>query len=264
MKLSIITVCLNNLDGLKRTFESVVSQTARREFEWIVVDGASTDGTPYWLQEHDTQIDRWVSEPDSGIFNAMNKGVTLSRAEYLLFLNSGDYLASNDIIEKCIPELDGTDLIYSDQKVQLPGCKETELWDYPSHITPVHFLEHTLPHQACLIKESIQRVDPYTEKYQLMGDYLFFAKQIILKGATSKKIATPISVFMLDGVSMRDWNKMMQERYKSFADTFSPTLIENLRQLEALQSLPALSINIAVLRFRHFIGKWRRKLFGEK
>ena len=110
MKLSIITINLNNAEGLRRTMESVQKQTCK-DFEYIVVDGASTDGSVDVINEYEsllnnTQIDfKWGSEPDKGIYNAMNKGLYKSHGEYSLMLNSGDYLADVDVIERVLPEL---------------------------------------------------------------------------------------------------------------------------------------------------------------
>jgi glycosyltransferase involved in cell wall biosynthesis len=90
-KLSIITINYNNLEGLQRTVESVVNQTWQ-EFEYIVIDGGSTDGSADFIESQSETIDYWVSEPDKGIYNAMNKGIAKASGEYLLFLNSGDHL----------------------------------------------------------------------------------------------------------------------------------------------------------------------------
>jgi glycosyltransferase involved in cell wall biosynthesis len=99
MKLSIITINYNNLEGLKRTYESVVSQTCQ-DFEWIIIDGGSTDGSKDFIEEHQAQFAYWCSEPDKGIYNAMNKGIVKATGEYLQFLNSGDNLVDDKVIEE--------------------------------------------------------------------------------------------------------------------------------------------------------------------
>ena len=88
--LSIITINLNNREGLRKTIESVVNQTFQ-DFEFIVIDGASTDGSVEVIQDY-PRINYWISEPDTGIYNAMNKGIAKATGEYCLFLNSGDTL----------------------------------------------------------------------------------------------------------------------------------------------------------------------------
>ena len=93
MKLSIITVNLNNRDGLQRTIDSVVSQTFT-DYEWIVIDGGSTDGSRELIGQHQDRFAYWCSEPDKGIYNAMNKGIAHAKGEWLQFLNSGAWLYS--------------------------------------------------------------------------------------------------------------------------------------------------------------------------
>lgn len=97
MKLSIITVKLNNRDGLKRTIDSVVSQTFT-DYEWIVIDGGSTDGSRELIEQYQDHFAYWCSEPDKGIYNAMNKGIAHAKGEWLQFLNSGDVLYSNNTL----------------------------------------------------------------------------------------------------------------------------------------------------------------------
>ena len=94
---------LNNAAGLKKTIDSVKAQTVRHLIEHIVIDGASSDDTPQLLRSYNSILDYWVSEKDSGIYNAMNKGILKSSGEYLLFLNSGDYLCSDTVIEHSLP-----------------------------------------------------------------------------------------------------------------------------------------------------------------
>ena len=97
MKLSVITINYNNRDGLRQTIESVVGQTYR-DFEYIIIDGGSTDGSVDVIKEYADKIDYWVSEKDKGIYNAMNKGVAVALGEYCLFLNSGDTLCHPDVL----------------------------------------------------------------------------------------------------------------------------------------------------------------------
>ena len=97
MKFSIITVNYNNKEGLRKTIESVIHQTFR-DFEFIVIDGGSTDGSDDVLKEYDAQIDYWVSEPDGGIYQGMNKGIKKATGEYLNFMNSGDCFYASNIL----------------------------------------------------------------------------------------------------------------------------------------------------------------------
>ena len=111
MKLSIITVNLNNLEGLKKTYESVVCQTFT-DYEWIVIDGGSTDGSREFIEQHQDKFAYWCSEPDKGIYNAMNKGIMRAKGEYLNFMNSGDCFACKETLAGVFNKPRKEDILY--------------------------------------------------------------------------------------------------------------------------------------------------------
>ena len=111
MKLSIITVNLNNMEGLQKTCDSIISQTFKN-FEWIVIDGGSADGSKELIEEYGSNISYWVSEPDKGIYNAMNKGIKVAKGEYLYFLNSGDYLFDSNALSDVFLDNPKEDIVY--------------------------------------------------------------------------------------------------------------------------------------------------------
>ena len=112
-KLSIITVNKNNAEGLRKTIESVVCQTFK-DFEYIVIDGASTDESVAVIETYLANVTYWVSKPDRGIYEAINKGIKVAVGEYCLFLNSGDYLSSDSILEKAFSYGFFEDIVYGD------------------------------------------------------------------------------------------------------------------------------------------------------
>ena len=111
VKLSIITVNLNNLEGLKKTYESVVCQTFT-DYEWLVIDGGSTDGSREFIEQHQDKFAYWCSESDKGIYNAMNKGIVRAKGEYLNFMNSGDYFVSDKTLAKVFSREINVDILY--------------------------------------------------------------------------------------------------------------------------------------------------------
>ena len=111
MKLSIVTINLNNVAGLHETIISVLNQSSA-DLEYIIIDGGSTDGSAELIKEYSDRIYYWVSEPDSGIYNAMNKGIRKASGEYLLFLNSGDALASDNIVEEVFRADHNEEILY--------------------------------------------------------------------------------------------------------------------------------------------------------
>lgn len=110
-KLSIITVNLNNREGLRKTIESVICQSFS-DYEYIIIDGGSTDGSKELIELYQNKVTYWISETDKGIYNAMNKGIKTGKGDYCLFLNSGDWLVNSTVIEKEFSDSKQADIIY--------------------------------------------------------------------------------------------------------------------------------------------------------
>ena len=156
-KLSVITINYNNRDGLRKTIESVVNQTCK-DFEYIIIDGISTDGSVDVINEYADRIDYWVSEPDKGCYHAMNKGVKVASGEYVIFMNSGDYFYTNEVIADFVASNPTEDVLCGDMFLSL-GCVN----EVPEKLTFRYFFEGNLPHQACFIKSSVQKQHPNNE-----------------------------------------------------------------------------------------------------
>lgn len=200
MKLSIVTINYNNKEGLRKTIESVAGQTYRY-IEYIVIDGGSADGSTDVIRQHEDVISYWVSEPDKGIYNAMNKGVAKTTGDYVLFLNSGDYLVSPTIIDEIRNEL------FSNEDV-IFGLLKT----YPSNrigytdvhlpLTMLDFFERSpIPHPASFIKRDLFQEMKYDETLKIVSDWKFFLQAIVFKGCSCKKIEKIIAIFEDEGLS---------------------------------------------------------------
>lgn len=200
-KVSIITINYNNLDGLKHTIESVLHQTARNQIQYIIVDGASTDGTQPYLHNLDNMIDYIISEPDNGIYNAMNKGIPYCTGEYVLYLNSGDFLYSDNTIEQVLPMLDsGVDFIIGKEETY-PGHKKA-YFDIKYPLTFNDFyIGGPIPHNATFIKRSVLDIIQYDESLRIVSDWKFFIEGIILKQMSYKIINNIVTYFEEGGIS---------------------------------------------------------------
>lgn len=181
MKYSIITVNYNNKDGLRKTIESVIHQTYR-DFEYIVIDGGSTDGSADILIEYDKQITYWVSEPDKGIYNAMNKGIAQAKGEYLNFMNSGDCFYAPNILEKVASYNYETDFIVGRDYHFNEEIQKGHASNLPSRTTMIHFFVATLDHQSSFIKRKLFDNSPYDEGHRLVSDWIFFTEKIVRDG----------------------------------------------------------------------------------
>ena len=198
-KLSIITINYNNLEGLKKTVESVVNQTWKA-FEYIVIDGGSIDGSAAFIESQSETIDYWVSEPDQGIYNAMNKGIAKASGEYLLFLNSGDHFYTTHILTENHQHLKNFDLIYFD--LIHVGTTFSKVVSYPSKLIFSDLFFDTLPHQATFIKKKMfDDFGLYDESLKIVSDWKFFILALFKQHCSYHKVNTTLVVFYLDGLS---------------------------------------------------------------
>jgi glycosyltransferase involved in cell wall biosynthesis len=196
---SIITVNRNNCIGLERTIASVESQTAKN-FEYIVIDGASEDGSLEVIRRHEEALDYWVSEPDSGIYAAMNKGIGRARGDYLLFLNSGDWLLDDAVIERLSGVVDGnSDVYYSNLTMSAEG--RSWIVEYPETVDVNYFIRSTISHQNSLIRKTALVVAGcYREDFRISADWYFYLCLSNSKKDTFRHIDTKISAMSLGGI----------------------------------------------------------------
>ena len=203
--LSIITVNRNNDTGLKKTIESVISQTYR-DFEFIIIDGASNDSSAVVINENISHLSYWVSEPDNGTYHAMNKGIKVARGEYCLFLNSGDYLVHSSVLEKIFNHEIKADIISGDVLKIRPNNRFRRV-SSPESISLHKLCIHSLPHQASLIRRKLfDETGNYNESYRIASDWEFFLKALILGEKSYQHISMDISYFKVGGVSNRKEN----------------------------------------------------------
>lgn len=210
-KLSIITINYNNSVGLRRTIESVCTQNYK-DFEYIVIDGGSNDGSIDIIKEYENIIDYWVSEPDKGIYNAMNKGVKNAKGEYCLFLNSGDYLYNKDSLDLFQEDKSKFDIISgyvyrADDKGKLIKIRKVY-----ENISMAEIIKKSLPHPSTFIKRKLLVLNPYDENFRICSDWKFFLEELLIKNASFKVLPGVISVFELGGISSRDVELHTRER----------------------------------------------------
>ena len=234
MKLSIITINKDNAEGLRRTMESVLEQTCK-DFEYIVVDGASTDGSVEVMQELAVAIRESgvtvdaQSEPDSGLYNAMNKGVRKAKGDYVLMLNSGDWLVDENVVEKILPLLDGTDIIQGNV-IRLRDGKEVLDRGYGrSDINFIDVQQGHFLHQASFCRRDLfERYGYFDESYKIHGDTVFYIKALGYGNASFKYVNLNVAYFEQGGRSSHEnalWQKRNDEEFVRWStELFSPRL----------------------------------------
>lgn len=212
MRLSIITINYNNKQGLQETIDSVVSQTYK-DIEWIIIDGGSTDGSRELIEENAQYFTYWCSEPDKGIYNAMNKGIGQATGEYCLFLNSGDSLYSAHTLENVLKEKYTQDFVYgyliNKENMKRKACFARE------NLTAADFFKSSLPHQATFMRKDVfDRYGLYDESCTIVSDWKFFLKTIVFENASIKYIDQPIAIFDNTGISSQKNKKLRVAEYE--------------------------------------------------
>ena len=173
MKLSIITVNFNDAIGLERTIKSIISQTFN-DFEFIIIDGGSTDGSVDVIRKYEDHINYWVSEHDGGIYYGMNKGLRQAKGEYINFMNGGDSFHSPDVLEQIFSLGVDTDIITGTHV----GSPHPNIGK--NGITMYNLCTGAIDHQASFIKRELALRYPYDEKYKIVSDWKFFIQALIL------------------------------------------------------------------------------------
>lgn len=168
--LTIITVCYNIKDEIERTLESITNQSWQ-SFEWIVVDGGSTDGTLDIIKKYKNRIDILISEKDGGIYNAMNKGIKASGSKWLNFMNGGDCFADKNVLEKIFDNKDyDADVLYGKSNI-INEDGSFVLIDYPRKLDKNYFYKKCINHQASFIRrELFEKYGLYNENYRIVSD----------------------------------------------------------------------------------------------
>ncbi len=213
-KVSIITICYNEKSDIINTCNSVVSQMYKN-YEWIVVDGGSTDGTLEILQEYSFHIDKLVSEKDKGVYDAMNKGIELATGEYVLFLNGGDFLFANDVLDNVFVDSKYTGEILYGNCCVLHKDRSKVILEYPERFNKFYFLDNCINHQSTFIKKSLfDKYSLYDLTYKILADYekwlCFIENKVVYQ-----KIPFVISNFKwFDGLSSQEKTKNLTNEEK--------------------------------------------------
>jgi len=201
-KLSIITVNLNNKHGLEKTIRSVASQNFI-DYEFIVIDGASTDGSLKIIEKYKDTISYFVSEKDTGIYNAMNKGIKMANGKYLQFLNSGDYLLNKEILKKVFSIITNKDIYYGSS---LRRSEIGNLYEFtePNDLTFKRFFDYSICHQSMFIKRKLfKKFGMYDESLKIVADWKFNVNTIILNNCSLFFLKFPIVFYDTMGISSK-------------------------------------------------------------
>ena len=219
MTLSIITINRNNAHGLEKTMKSVLSQTCR-EFEYVVVDGASTDASVEVIKRLAEAFGdrlKWISEPDKGIYNAMNKGIGMASGDYIQILNSGDCLISDNVVErmlKALEEKSFPSILYGNMIKEMPdGKRVKDVCFAGEEITFLGFYTGTLNHSPAYTRRSLfDKYGPSDENLKIVSDWKWYLQAIILGEEKPVYVDVDITLFDMNGISETNLGLRDQEK----------------------------------------------------
>lgn len=260
IKLSIITINYNNCSGLQKTLDSIISQTCK-DFEWIVIDGGSADGSRELIERYQDEMAYWCSEPDKGIYHAMNKGIANANGEYLQFLNSGDILADVKVVESMLPFLKEKEIylanMYFASKIGKPVVNPAALG--PSEILNT-ILFGAIMHPASYIKKGcFEKYGYYDENLKICSDWWFFFRSIILNNASVFYCPVVAVVFDETGISSAQPSLGTSERNKVLEQYVALGQLANfyINNYEIVKALKSSKVAFGLFRFYFFLyRKW--------
>jgi putative colanic acid biosynthesis glycosyltransferase len=206
-RVSVVTVVRNDKEGLARTMGSVAEQDYP-SLEYIVVDGASTDGTLEVLRGHASLVSRWISEPDGGIYVAMNKGTRLATGDYICFMNAGDRFAAADTVSRMFVPAPRAELLWGDCIIERQDGEE---YDSAREVVKKLYRQMTVSHQSLFVRRDSLVARPFTESFRIAADYDFLCERL-LDGADHEYRAIPVSRIDDQGVSARQFRTSIREK----------------------------------------------------
>ena len=225
MRYTIITINFNNKGGLEETIHSILGQTSC-DFEYIIIDGGSTDGSVDVIKKYESRITYWVSEKDKGVYHAMNKGVAQAHGEYLIFMNAGDCFHSSDVLSKMSDYQE--DIICG--KV-LKGSSTIPSGHHKSTITLVDLMRGSLPHQAMFIKKELMVKHPYDEKYKILSDWKFCIQTLVFDNCSFRNSDVVVADYDTSGISTNSNGLLPKEREQILKEMFPPRIIADYQRL---------------------------------
>lgn len=236
IKLSVITINRNDVRGLEKTIKSVLSQTSQ-DFEYIIIDGASTDGSKELIERlaiDDNRLSYWCSEPDSGIYNAMNKGIRQAQGEYCLFLNAGDSLVDDNVISDFIKTNYNQDFICGNIH-HVDDDKKIRTIRVPEKINLKYLWWQSIPHQSSFIKRALfENLGYYNEELKFFADWEFVLKTVVINNCSYVHYNRDIADFDINGVSSCKEENLVELKEKEREQMFNslmPVIYNSFKQL---------------------------------
>lgn len=237
MKLSIITINYNNKYGLEKTLESIFEQTYQ-DFEYLVIDGGSTDGSLDLIKSYSNKINFWVSENDSGVYNAMNKGIKKATGEYINFMNSGDFFYDKNVLDKVVTYLDGEAAVLCGDTASYKTEQFVANFLAPKEVNFSHFFKEGLYHQSTFIKRDLfYKYFFYNEDYKICSDWELFIYALCLKNESYQRLNFFICKYDLGGISAdKKYIELHQKERKEVLNKYFPVFVKDYKAFVEMEN----------------------------
>ncbi len=267
MKLSIITINYNDAAGLETTMFSVLNQTAN-DFEYIIIDGGSSDGSKELIEQatNDKRLRYWVSEPDNGVYHAMNKGIKIAKGDFVQFLNSGDSLVNSTVIGDILQVIPDCDIFVGKRiSIRQDGKKRVE--PQKKNINLHTFYNSTIQHPASYIRRSLFETHGlYDESLKIASDWKWF---LIVAGLNQAKVVftdLELCYFDMTGISSTQLEMSKAERRKVLEELLPFSILDffdkyhiYINQIERIKSYPIFYRLVSIIeRFLFKMEKYKR------
>lgn len=254
MRLSIITINYNDVTGLQKTIDSVLMQTWK-DFEWIVIDGGSTDGSRDVIEKYKQHFAFWCSEPDKGVYNALNKGVSYAKGEYICCMNAGDCFYESDTLAKVFEKDHDEDILYGDWIEVYPDKRVLKHEPYPIDF---HVFSHqNICHQAMFVKSSHLKQKGFDESYKLLADYARWAEMLLAK-CTIAFVDCIVCRYDMGGISSNNFELAYAESLRIKKEIVPPCIYPMLEELDYYSSICAFARLKLLLKNGGFQSKFIR------
>lgn len=259
---SVITINYNNCLGLRKTIESVISQTYD-DYEFIIIDGGSIDGSVDIINEFVKGISYWVSEKDHGIYHAMNKGVAQAHGNYCIFMNSGDCFYNNSVLRTIHSVASNEDIIVGKVAVKKKGMIISP--PPKDELTFYHLYSGSVPHQGAFIRTDLLRKYPYDETLRISSDWKFFVQTMILDNCHVRFLDEYVAKYDVNGLSSDNPKLMREEKEIVLKELFPPRVLADYRKMKESECLTQtltskLRYNYGIDKILYRIGAFLLKL----
>lgn len=255
---SIVTVSYNEVSTIEQTILSIINQTYPN-IEYIIIDGGSTDGTVDVIKKYANKIAYWVSEPDKGIYDAMNKGIAYSHGEYCNFINAGDKFCSSYILKQVMDFNHVADIIVGQDLHINENNKIVSRSILPQRYNLLHFYITTIPHQSSFIRTSLLKKYYYDTSLNIVSDWKFYLQSIVLDGCSVAAYNNVIVICNPRGASS-DNKQMKEEREKVLKELLPAYIVNDYQYLSCLGE--EFIENAFFLFKKHWIRFLVKKLFA--